>query len=84
MSTRTTLVMEAGVHFRLKELARQEGRLLQDCTNEVLLLGLEAKERGAAAVAPLPTFSFGGARVDVADCDALYDFMDEPPGGHQP
>ena len=73
---RTTLALDDRTYERIREMARCEGRQIQECANELLKAGLAARSRKTAPPRPLPVFSMGAARVDVADRDALYDLMD--------
>ena len=73
---RTTLALEERLFERIKELARREGRYFQDCANELLRLGIEARSRGPDRLDPLPVYSLGVPTVDIADRDAVFDILD--------
>jgi hypothetical protein len=74
---RTTLALDERLLARVKEKARCEGRLLQDCMNELLARGLAASDAGQTSSEPLPVFELGVAAVDVGDREALYELMEE-------
>ncbi len=73
---RTTLAIDDRILQRVRALAARQGRLLQDCVNELLELGLASQGRGREVAESLPTYHFGKPSVDVADRDALYDALD--------
>lgn len=74
---RTTLALDERLLAQIKAKARREGRKLQDCTNEILRLGLEAEALPRRRSKSLPTFDLGKTTVDISDREALYDLMDE-------
>ena len=74
---KTTLVIDDGVMKRLKAEAARQGRTISEMVEAALRRMLEAPEPEAGPTPPLPTFHGGGARVDVADRDALYRAMEE-------
>lgn len=74
---RTTLALDERLLARVREKARREGRLLQDCVNELLARGLTASELDCGTTAPLPVFELGEVPVDVGDREALYELMEE-------
>ena len=43
---------------------------------EIAVRRLMDGQRPRAEIEPLPTFSSGGALVDISDCDALYQAME--------
>lgn len=75
---RTTLNLDDSVMRQLREEAARQGRTMSELMESALRLFL--REQGAAresiAGSELPTFDSGGARVDIADRDALYDAME--------
>lgn len=74
---KTTLVIDDGVFRRLKMEAAREGRTISELVEAALRRMLEAPPPEPDTLPPLPTFDGGGARVDVADRDALYELMEE-------
>ena len=73
---RTTLALDDRIHERIREISRVEGRQFQECANDLLAAGLAARNRKPEPASPLPVFSLGEAKVDLADRDALFDLMD--------
>jgi hypothetical protein len=73
---KTTLVIDDTVIGRLREEAVRTGRTLSDLVEAALRLMLERPERHAPSLKPLPSWDSGGALVDVADRDALYQAME--------
>ncbi len=73
---RTTVALDERLFEKIKDKARREGRPFQDCANELLRLGLEASSRSVEPPRPLPSYSLGEARVDIADREALYEVLD--------
>lgn len=73
---KTTLQIDDGVFVRLKEEAARQGRTMSELVEASLRL-LFRTPRAASTLPKLPSFDCGGARVDVADRDALYDLMGE-------
>jgi hypothetical protein len=72
---KTTLVIDDSVMVRLREEAARQGRTLSEMVEAALRLLLDSRpEQGS--LPPLPSFKSGGARVDVADRDALYRAME--------
>ena len=72
---RTTMALNELLVDRVRDIANREERTFQDVANELLRLGLEVRKTRTDAE-PLPAFETGGARLDVADRDALYDLME--------
>lgn len=72
---KTTLVIDDTVMARLKQEAQRQGKTMSELVEAALRLLLDAKP-SPRDLPPLPTFSMGSASVDIADRDALYDFMD--------
>ena len=60
---------------RLKQEAARQGRTMSELV-ETALRQLFRTRRTEEELPPLPTFSSGGALVDVADRDALYQAME--------
>lgn len=71
---KTTLILPDNLVRTLKRRAAERGTTLSQVVAEALRRGLEPiRDTG---VPPLPVYSMGPARVDVADRDALYDAME--------
>ncbi len=69
---KTTLnISEAMIRALKREAARQE-KTMPELVEAALRAALE-KRSGVGDLLPLPEFSSGGARVNVANRDALYD-----------
>jgi hypothetical protein len=75
---RTTLVIDDQRLVDLKRLAAARRQTLSSLVDEFLREGLhkEASVRAKPAKLVLPTRHMGRPRVDVADRDKLYDFME--------
>ena len=72
---KTTLNIDDTVMARLKREAALQRRTMSELVETALRALFQAqKKRGE--LPPLPTFHSGGALVDIADRDALYDAMD--------
>ena len=72
---KTTLNIDDTVMAQLKSEAARQGRTMSEMVETALRMLLRGrKTRGA--VPALPTFRSGGALVDVADRDALYQAME--------
>ena len=72
---KTTLNIDATVMSQLKQEAARQGRTMSELVETALRLLFRApRKRGD--LPPLPTFHSGGALVDVADRDALYQAME--------
>ena len=72
---RTTLVIDDHLMHQLKAEAAGEGRTMSDLV-ETSLRTMLGRRPCKQKLPPLPTFNSGGARVDVADRDALYHLME--------
>ena len=72
---KTTLVIDDTVLKRLRREAAQQGRTISELV-EAALRQFLAPRPAQAALPDLPTFDSGGAFVDVADREALYQVMD--------
>jgi hypothetical protein len=68
---KTTLNINDKVMADLKREAARQGRTMSELVESALRLLLRS-QRKRQKIAPLPTFHSGGARVDIADRDALY------------
>lgn len=72
---KTTLNIDDTVMRRLKHEAARQGRTMSEMVETALRLLLEA-QRERTSLPPMPTFDSGGALVDIADRDELYDAME--------
>ena len=70
---KTTLNLSEPVMRRVKEEAARRGTTMSALIEAALRRYLEEGE--PADLPPLPSFSSGGASVDVADRDRLYEVM---------
>jgi hypothetical protein len=73
---KTTLNIDDTVMAALRREAARTGRTMSELV-ETALRQLLQRQPAAAALPQLPTFDSGGARVDVADRDALYRAMED-------
>jgi hypothetical protein len=71
---KTTLNIDDTVVAQLKREALRQGRTMSDLV-ETALRTLFREQRRHNTLEPLPTFRSGGALVDLANRDALYDAM---------
>lgn len=72
---KTTLIIDDSVMAQLKREAARQGKTMSELVETALRMLLRSRPR-PQALAPLPTFHGGGALVDVADRDALYQAME--------
>ncbi|MCE5278705.1 MAG: DUF6364 family protein [Planctomycetaceae bacterium] len=72
---KTTLNIDDGVMKRLKEEAARQGRTMSELVEAALRTSLKQPHRHRKAP-PLPTFDSGGALVDIANREALYEAME--------
>jgi len=72
---KTTLNISDTVMVQLKREAARQGRTMSELMETALRLLLRAPKQ-PSGLPPLPTFHSGGALVDVADRDALYQAME--------
>jgi len=72
---KTTLNIDDSVMAELKREAARQGRTMSDMVETALRLLLRSR-RKPGAPPPLPSFESGGALVDIADRDALYQAME--------
>ena len=68
---KTTLAIDDRLMRGLKREAARQGRTMSELV-ETALHQLFRTRKSRAELPPLPTFRSGGALVDVADRDALY------------
>src|SRR5438477_2427865 len=74
---KTTLNIDDTVMGRLRREAARQGKTMSELVEAALrLLFQTAKELKKKKLPPLPTFDGGKPRVDIADREALYDFME--------
>lgn len=74
---KTTLNIDDSVMQRLREEAARQGKTMSELVEAGLRRVLEEPEQETnQAHEPLPQWRSGGAYVDVADRDALYERMD--------
>jgi hypothetical protein len=72
---KTTLNIDDAVMAQLKQEAARRGRTMSELV-ETALRQLFRARGPRQELPPLPTFASGGALVDVADRDALYQAME--------
>jgi len=72
---KTTLNISDVTMRRLKREAARHGRTMSELV-ESALRALLQKRTIAQKLPPLPKFHSGGARVDIANREALYDIME--------
>ena len=72
---KTTLNIDDTVMAQLKREAARQGRTMSDLVETALRLSFQSR-RSREKPPPLPTFKSGGALVDVADREALYQAME--------
>lgn len=72
---KTTLVIDDGIMQRLRVEAARQGRTISELVEAALRRMLDARTE-TVALPPMPTWESGGAMVDVADRDALYQAME--------
>jgi hypothetical protein len=72
---KTTLNIDKTVMAELKREAARQGRTMSEMVESALRLLFRA-QRERHSVPPLPKFHSGGAVVDIADRNALYQAME--------
>lgn len=72
---KTTLNIDDTIMARLKREAARQRRTMSSLVEEALRMLLRSR-KGPRDLPPLPSFRSGGALVDVADRDALYQAME--------
>ena len=75
MKVKTTLKIDDSVMALLKKEAVRRGCTMSELVESALRLLLQA-EKPQKKMPPLPKFKSGGALVDIADRDALYQAME--------
>ncbi|MFH0908040.1 MAG: DUF6364 family protein [bacterium] len=76
---KTTLNISEPVMRKLKEEAARQGKTMSELV-EAALRNLLEQEKKSKELPPLPRFNLGGARVDIANREALYEFMEKHDG----
>ncbi len=72
---KTTLNVDDTVMAQLKREAARQGRTMSELVETALRLFLQSpRKRGE--LPPLPAYRSGGALIDIADRDALYQAME--------
>jgi len=74
-SMKTTLNIDDSVMERLKREAARQGRTMSELVESALRLLFQLR-RKQPDLPPLPSFASGGARVDIANREALYEAME--------
>lgn len=72
---KTTLNIDDTVMARLKRESVRQGRTMSELVEGALRRSFKTS-RTRELLPPLPTFNSGGALVDIADRDALYQAME--------
>lgn len=72
---KTTLTIDDNVMARLRRESARTGRTMSELVETALRLLLQSKP-ASPDLRPMPTFRSGGALVDIADRDALYQAME--------
>ena len=72
---KTTLNIDDSVMQRLRQESARTGRTISELVESALRLSLSRK-KPSPKLPPLPVFDSGGAKVDVANRDALYQVME--------
>ena len=72
---KTTLNIDDTVMTELRREAARQGRTMSELV-ETALRNLFRSQRKPPEITPLPTFHGGGALVDIADREALYQAME--------
>jgi Arc/MetJ family transcription regulator len=73
---KTTLNIDDTVMAELKREAARQGRTMSELVESALRLLLRSQRKQERLV-PLQTFHTGGALIDIADRDALYQAMED-------
>jgi hypothetical protein len=73
---KTTLSLDDALVQRLKREAAKQGKTMSQLVESALRLLFQQGRREPAELPPLPSFSSGGALVDVANREALYEAME--------
>jgi hypothetical protein len=73
---KTTLNIDDSLMQRLKREAARQGTTMSQLVESALRLLFQQSRRAVPELPPLPSFSSGGALVDVANREALYEAME--------
>ena len=73
---KTTLNVDDTVMAQLKREAARQGRTMSELVETALRSLFQTQKETAATLPPLPVFHSGGALVDIADREALYQAME--------
>lgn len=73
---KTTLIIHDDVIKRLREEAAKRDTTISELVEAALRLMLEPRRSNRPDIQPLPMFDLGGAYVDIADRDALFQAME--------
>jgi hypothetical protein len=74
---KTTLIIDDSIMQRLRQEATKRKTTISELVEASLRLYLEnEKLKKGKSIPPLPVFSLGGASVDIADREALYQAME--------
>jgi hypothetical protein len=73
---KTTLNISDVTMRELKRSAAQQGKTLSELVEAALRALLERQKAAPPELPPLPEFATGGARVDVANREILYEVME--------
>lgn len=74
---KTTLIIDDTVMVRLREEAVRRGETISHLVESALRLLLQPPPQPPPELPPLPVFDSGGALVDIADREALYEAMEQ-------
>ena len=74
---KTTLNISEIVMKQLKEEAARQRKTMSELV-EMALRGLFQQNKQSSELPPLPSFDSGGAHVDVANRESLYEVMERP------
>ena len=74
---KTTLNISEIVMKQLKEEAARQRKTMSELV-EMALRGLFQQRKRPSDLPPLPSFDSGGAHVDVANRESLYEVMERP------
>jgi hypothetical protein len=72
---KTTLNIDDTVMAQLKKEAARQGRTMSELVETALRMFFRPRKQ-SGELAPMPTFHSGGAMIDIADRDALYQAME--------
>lgn len=73
---RTTLILHDRRLGEIKQVAAERGQTISAVVDEFLAEGLRRVRAPKRRAAKLPAFDMGEARVNIADRDQLWDFME--------